>query len=562
MSIQEGGASPIKAINVGGERFILNHDRSIDLAFKGRKEFNDIYKPVSKITKIPMNRIIELFQTYLPVSRKPAQEFLFPAGGSKDREELVKVLEGRLEQISETRIYTVKNTNLIHIFNNIVELVEQINQGSFSGAPKKKRTPLTENEIFSLIFEFSWYLLHPNMEMNDDWEAMVKKLDRISLDGLVREIAEEEKKQGVEPAKTPLNYFKNIDLKNVIRQPTKEKSMERIKQMILFPHSDEGKGMKKLLQNLMAILAMKKFIDGPEYRESLPVIKVEDLDRMKQQMPERLIQGGDVKEEKKEKDEISISLGKAMTPVFDYFKAMYDPIYDFIGSSIEEFEKLYPKMVRSQFITECLHLLYMCTHLPSTENGIARGIYHIKKADPLMKDWVSFMLSKTGKQIDSFPEVGDKDDFKGQLYKLPIFRITTFKKGALKSNMNSNTLPYVQFVMLGQNMIKKEDATFMKQEATIVKEYEKLQTFFKEGELYMVVSDSTLSSSTQTPMNLYVIDDSTIQLDKPVVDVVPSDLTSEKPPMLEQVMDLKETTFNNGEIILCILHLLKKQMPQ
>jgi hypothetical protein len=560
----DGGYQTKYAIDVGGERFLLNKEKSIDLAFKGKKAFMDIYQPVSKNVGLSIDRVMELFQKYLPVDRKSSQPFLFPAGGSKDREDLLKVLQGRIEQISETRIYTIRNTNLIHIFNNLVELVEHIEKGRFSGKSKKQRKPLTENEIFSLIFEFSWYLMHPNMEMNDDWEGMVKKLDRISLDGLVREIAEEEKKQGVEPPKTPLNYFKNIDLKNVIRQPTKEKSMDRIKQMILFPHSEEGKGMKKLLQNLMAILAMKKFIEPPEYRESLPVIKVSDLDRIKSHMPEQIVKGG-AEEEKKETAELSSSLGKAMMPFFDYFQAMYDPIYDFIAVNVDEFEKANPTMDRSKFITECLHLLYLCTHLPATENGIPKGIYRINKVDPVAQQWVSFILGQTTAHIDSLTEEEYKEDFKGQLYKLPIFKLTTFKHGsALKSYTNPDTLPYVQFMMLGHNVSKRTDKNFMEQSAALVKEYEALQSFFEENVLYLVVSDSTLSSNTQTPMNLFDIDYSMIQLDKPLVEVTPYQPKSEssgKPPMLEQVMSVKETTFNNGELILCILQLLKKQMP-
>jgi hypothetical protein len=339
--------------------------------------------------------------------------------------------------------------------------------------------------------------------------------------------------------------------------------MDRIKQMILFPHSEEGKGMKKLLQNLMAILAMKKFIEPPEYRESLPVIKVSDLDRIKSQMPEQIVKGG-ATEEKKETAELSLSLGKAMTPFFDYFQTMYDPIYDFIAMNLDEFEKTNPTVDRSKLLTECLHLLYVCTHLPEadTEKGVPRGIYCINKLDPVAKQWISFILGKTTAHIDSLTKEEDKEDFKGQLYKLPIFKLTSFKHGpALKSN--SKTLPYVQFMMLGQNMSKRIDKRFMEQSAVLVNEYKEFQAKFEENTLYIVVSDSTLSATTETPMNLFDIDYSTIQLDKPLVEVIPRPSTSsEKPPTLEQVMNLEETTFNNGELILCILQLLKKQMPQ
>lgn len=575
MSIQ--GGSLTYAIDVGGERFLLSSDKSVDLAYKGRREFYSIFQPISTSTKIPMDRIELLLRTYLPYPNKKAGIFVFP-GGTTDKADLLRILEGRVNQIKETRIHTLLNNNLLHISNRLMELIDTIQLGARTSGMIKKRKPLTENEIFSLILEFSWYLIHPNMEMDNEWEAIVKKMDTKSLDALVQEIQIEEQKQSSgQPVthKTAMNYFKNIDIKDVVRQPTKEEAMKRIKNMVLFPGSESGKELKTRLRNLMGILTMKKFIDEPlEYRESIPVIKNSDMTVIQQQMLPRIVQGGvlnPVEEEKKETTptkEISTSLGKAMTPLFDYFKDMYDPIYGFIEDALKEYTK--QDGSHNKLMNEILSLLYLSTHLPSKEGSVPKGIYRIQNVSSTALSFVSFMLEYTTlTKLDKFKPVEEKEEFKGQLYKLPVFRLSTFKHGYnTKAYKNPSTLPYVQFMMLNHNVSMKKDADFANQPSGLVDQYRAIQSFFQPNALYLVVSDSNLSDDSQTPMDLFDIDYSTLELNRPIIHTKPVEGEAFKKEdatqkiMLEQVMDVHETTFNQGELLLCVLHLLKKQMPQ
>lgn len=584
-----GGGPLTHAIDVGGERFLLSTDKSTDLAYKGKREFYTIFNPISKSTKLPMDRIEYLLRTYLPYPIEKKNGFIFPSG-SKDKEDLVRIVEARIGQIKETRIHTLANTNLLHILKNLLEINDQINIESRTGKPGKKRKPLTENEIFSLILEFSWYLMHPNMEMNDDWEAMIKKLDTKSLDALTREIQVEEEKQGVGPTthKTALNYFQNIDIKDVTRQPTKEQAMKRIKNMVLFPGSESAKELKKRLKNLMMILTMKGFVEEPlEYRDSIPVIKNKDLAQAQYQMPKRIIKGGvhetemtaasaassDEGNEKKEEGspsrEMALSLGKAMTPFFDYFKEMYDPIYGFMEEAMKEFEKKNPSISTGKLMNEFISLLYLCTHLPpSTEGSIPKGIYRIQHVDPVAMDFVSFMLLYTQEKKIQDKTQEEKDEFLGHLFKLPVFRLSTHKgKTTTKAYTDPATLPYVQLMMMGHNLFTKEDAEFANQPSGLVKRYEAIQPFFQDHAIYLVVSDSNLSKDSLTPMNLFTIDYPSIQLDKVHVEVrheeeFSATMENGSEIMLEQVMNINESTFNHGELIMCILQTLKKHMPQ
>ena len=581
------GEGPLTyAIDVGGERFLLNTDKSVDLAYKGKRDFYSIFSPISKSTNIPMERIEFLFRTYLPYPMEKTNPFIF-ALGSKDKEDLVRIIEARIDQIKETRIHTLANTNLLNILKSLLETIDQIQFGSRTGKPGKKRKPLTENEIFSLILEFSWYLMHPNMEINDDWEAMIKKLDTKSLDTLTREIQVEEEKQGVGPTthKTALNYFKNIDINDVIHQPTKEQAMKRIKNMVLFPGSETGKEIKTRLKNLMAILTMKGFIEEPlEYRESIPVIKNADLYEAKFQMPQKLIKGGgEKKEEKKEVSPLSLSLGKAMTPFFDYFKEMYDPIYGFMEEAMKEFEKENPSISTGKLMNELISLLYVCTHLPpSAEGSIPKGVYRIQHVDPIAIEFVSFMLGYTEKTKLQGKSQEEKDDFLGHLFKLPVFRLSTHKgKTTTKAYTDPATLPYVQMMIMGRNLFTKNDAEFANQPSGMVKRYDAIRPFFQDNAIYLVVSDSNLSKDSLTPMTLFTIDYRSIQMDKAHVTVTHEEefstiMENGSEIMLEQVMNTNKTSgngsksifdhgelvFNHGELIMCILQTLKKQMPQ
>lgn len=564
-----------QAIDVGGERFLLSSDKSVDLAYKGKKEFRSIFDPISKSTNIPFERIESLLRTYLPYPAKGGRVFIFPSG-SADKEELVRILKARVDQINETRIHTLLDTNLIHVQKNLIEVIDQIDLGSRTGKPSKKRKPLTENEIFSLILEFSWYLMHPNQEMNDDWEAMIKKMNTQSLDALTREIEIEEQKQGMGPKthKTALNYFEHIDINDVIHQPTKEQAMKRIKNMVLFPGSETGKELKTRLKNLMAILTMKGFIEEPlEYRESIPVIKNSDLYEVKFQMPRKFIKGGAKEESISEVEhptkEMALSLGRAMTPFFDYFKEMYDPIYGFMEEAMKEFEKQHPSGSPEKMMHALLSLLYVCTHLPlSNEGVIPKGIYRIQHVDSISLKFISFMLTYTKEKKIEGKDQADKDEFLGQLFKLPIFRLSTYKgKTTTKAYTNPSTLPYVQFMMMGHNLSLKDDTNFANQPSALVKRYEAIQPFFQDHAIYLVISDSNVSNDSLTPLSLFDIDYRTLQLDKNRLDVnhveeLSTTIENGSQLMLEQIMKIDETTFNHGELIMCILQVLKKQMPQ
>lgn len=576
-----------QAFDVGGQRFLLSTDRSIDLGYKGRIEFTAIFGAISKSTNIPLNRIIYLLSKYLPYPVKGPYKFIFPLG-SRDRQDLLDIITARIDQIKETEIHTLKQVSLLYIREKLEKIVDQIKTDSRVDKPYKKRKELTDNEKFSLILEFSWYLMHPNEEMNEEWEAMIKKLDTKSLDALVHEIQVEEEKQGVDPNahKTALNYFQNIDLKDVIHQSTKNQAMKRIKNMVLFPGSETGKELKTRLKNLMMILTMKGFIEEPlEYRESIPVIKNSDLYEAKFQMPRKLIKGGyptvstsaadkeESKEEKKKDSsptkEIAISLGKAMTPFFDYFKEMYDPIYGFITKAMEAFHKDNPTIPSEKVMHELLSLLYVCSHLPSSDDKVVpKGVYRIQNIDAIALNFISFMLKYTQKEKIQDKTQEEKDEFLGHLFKLPIFRLSTYKgKSISKAYTDPSTLPYVQFMMMGHNLILKDDSNFAMQPSGLVKRYEAIQPFFQDRAIYLVVSDSNLSKDSLTPLTLFDIDYRSIQLDKALVDVNPVEdisttMENGQKMMLEQVMNINDSTFNHGELIMCILQILKKQMPQ
>lgn len=556
--------SSLEQFDVGGERFVLSSDRSVNLAYTGRSDFYRTFHSISQQTSIPIDRIRYLFTTYLPSERTGS--ILFPSDHLNDKTDLLKVLKARIEQLEITKESSpsyLRKDNYNNIIMGIKALIEEIEGNSKAGPSRKKRKPLTENEIFSLILEFSWYLTHPNMEMNDDWESMIKKMDTKSLNALVLDIAKEEEKQGVvsnkpQEKKTALNYFKNIDIKDVIHQSSKNDAMKRIKNMVLFPGSDSSKEIKHRIRELMTILTMKKFLEDPlVYREGLPIIKDTDLQRTTNQMPTRITGG-------KHMNGLSAPLGTAMMPLFDYFKDVYDPIYSFIEEAMDAFESSKPAIYKpaDKFMSELLHLLELVTHLKRGNDGsVPFGIYKINNMPRAMIEFISFMLTYTKEHAmaDTLPKE-ERNEFRENLFKLPVFRVSTFRRGH-GSNKPMDGIPFIQFVMLNNNIAVKKDSNFANQPSGLVEKYKKALTFFQENQVYMVISSSNLSNTSQTPLDTFVVD--YLESMGPAgYTVSPFEDSTTDVPNLEDVMDISDHGLVHGEIALCAHYQLKKSMPK
>jgi hypothetical protein len=356
-----------------------------------------------------------------------------------------------------------------------------------------------------------------------------------------------------------MNYFKNIDIKDVIHQSSKNQAMNRIKNMVLFPGSDSGKEMKQRIRELMSILTMKKFLEDPlVYRDGLPVIKDTDLQRSKDHMPTRITGGAG--------DGLAAPLGMAMLPLFDYFKEVYDPIYSFIEEAMDAFEESNPMLSSSadRFMSELLHLLQFVTHLKrGTDGSVPFGIYKINNMPPIMVQFISFLLTYTKDHpMAETASKEERDEFKENLFKLPVFRVTTFRRG-YGSNKPMEGIPFIQFVMLNHNLAVKKDSNFANQPAGLVEKYKKALTFFQENQVYMVISTSNLSNDTKTPMNTYVVDYAEV-MGPAGYTVSPFEDAKENTevPHLEDLMDVADHGLVHGELALCAHYQLKKSMPK
>lgn len=586
--------SSTSQINIGGDIYYLEKNAPMLFVYKDRYAFEKTFRPLST-NALPLSRIEQLLRTYFPLSRKSTDPFVFSSDSPKDKADVLTILKRRRDQIQGSLINTVSQLNLSVILENIDNIIKQLETGTTISSNKKSRKKLTETEMFELILEFSWYLMHPNMNMNDQWEDMIKKLDTKALDKIVSEIQEEEKKQGAESTK-PLNYFKHIDLQDVMKQPTKEAALQRVKNMVVFPTTQTGKEMKTRLTNLLNILYMKKYIEKPSYQMNLPVIQNKNLQSTRNYLPIRLVQkggGNEVKEEvepnnkgsnqvkeeveeKEEKEETIIptsALYSAFLPLVEYLRTMYDPLYSFFEKVIKK-EKSHQK---DKLLHSLLTLLHLCNHIPSDKYGI----YRIEHVPTSAFAFIGSLLDKISPEVTppkNTPPTEDQIDFLANLMKLPKLALSTFKIGykTTKSYKNPENvpsdMPYVHFMILDKNMKYLSESQFPQDSNERGTQMTEVAEFFQENTLYLSVSDSKPSENTVTPMRVYSIDFNQIENDS---NALPIDelkdnyfnkyIADKKEPSLslERMIDLApEQTLNQGVIAMCIHILLQYQLSQ
>ena len=567
-----------QAIDVGGDRYFMGPQKPIELGFKNRKDYLNAFDDNQR-TEL-------LLRKYMPMTLKDAKRITF--SNPKDKADLIAILKRRAQKLEESKQFTssvLKNTLIQRSYLNILNIIQELEGPDYKGVElpslpdislpctkaKKYIKQIPEDRLFQLILEVAWYLLHPDMvppKAQCDWAKAIKELDTMRLGDLFTKMQKAEQDNKLEPTKEAYNYFKKINLENVVKEKTVNNALEKAKEMaIKIQGANTNAKMKDRLKTLLDILIVKKYLNGEGLTDEnrLSIIDAPGItDKIQRSMIKNPMAGGATQA-------LDESLSVAMKPFFDYFEVVYDPIYKLVEGAflgLGAGKNTTKKILIPQLTT----ILHICNNIKPVENPTGgQHTYGIFKVTNVEKDIIDFftkMLTSTQMYLDRFPDDKNKNTFTRQLFSLPKVRLSSLISSSIDDYKDPDTIPYIQFFTVGGNMTLMEKTKFLdpsKPERT-EDMFKAVSEFFTPDNLYIACTNSEKKSSQEIPLNTYEINYDEVKISETGLKIsTPENYFSKnKNPeiFLEDVTTLTPyVIFNDAELALCIFAAFKQLMP-
>ena len=567
-----------QAIDVGGDRYFMGPQKPIELGFKNRKDYLNAFDE--------NQRTEYLLRRYLPVTLKSNKRITFE--NPTDKADLIAVLKKRAQKLEESKQFTssvLKNTLIQRSYLNILKLIQDFEGPDYKGIElpslpdlslpctkaKKYIRQIPEDRLLQLILEMSWYLLHPDQvpsQVQCDWARAVKELDMRRLGDLFESIKKADKGAEGEPTKEAYNYFKKINLENIVKAKTRENALAQAQEMAMkMQGANANSKMKDRLQTLLDILIVKKYLNGEGLTDEtrLSVIDSPDITaKIERSMIKNPMAGGATQA-------LDEPLSIAMKPFFDYFKIVYDPIYTLVDGAYSRLgagKNTTKKILIPQLTT----ILHICNNLKPVEKPTAgQHTYGIFKVTNVEKDIIDFftnMITSTQMYVDKLPDDKSKNTFTKQLFSLPRVRLSSLISSTNDSYKDPDTIPYVQFFTVGGNMTLIEKSKFIDAGKPERSEdmFKAVSEFFTADNLYIACTNSENGSSQEIPLNTYEIDYDQVRISETGLKITTPEnyFSKNKNPnvFLEDVTTLSPyVIFNDAELALCIFTAFKQLMP-
>jgi hypothetical protein len=377
-----------------------------------------------------------------------------------------------------------------------------------------------------------------------------------------------EQEAGIEPTKEAFNYFKQINLENVIKAKTVENALEKAQQMAMkIQGANTNAKMKDRLKTLLDILIVKKYLNGEGLTDEnrLSIIDSPNVTaKIQRSMIKNPMAGGATQA-------LDESLSIAMKPFFDYFQVVYDPIYTLV-------ERAFLRLgagrntTKKILIPQLTTVLHICNNLKPVENPTGgQHTYGIFKVTNVEKDIVDFftqMLTSTQMYLDKYPDDKNKNTFTRQLFSLPKVRLSSLISSSIDGYKDPDTIPYIQFFTVGGNMTLLEKAKFLDPTKPGKTEdmFNAVSEFFTPDNLYIACTNSEKKSSQEIPLNTYEVNYDEVKISETGLKISTPEnyFNKNKNPdiFLENVTALTPyVIFNDAELSLCIFTAFKQLMP-
>jgi len=355
-------------IDIMGDRFFLDTTYGIAADINTRAAFDELYG-VKTSDGPTINAIYKVFESPAPITDKGIIARI--KGCNKKELELLQVaITKRITTIDRTiralsngsvvqQIAKYKRDRIIQLKGWITVELAARNAGTPPTLPtttitypphyqalKEDTTNETRQHkhIFEAIMGIAYYLANPDFLIDssdgafsdkqaivDKFEAVLELLDRGHLHDLVTSIRGT---KGADPSSNAMNYFDRIRLKDVLREKTNTGASDEAIRQIGLPTMDE------VMSN--RVLTMMKLFRARQYIDASAVTQIEGALRDKNTVALMGTLGNVVKDisdslhPRLDSDSRTTirNLYASFTPVYNFYKRVYDPVFTFVEEKV------------------------------------------------------------------------------------------------------------------------------------------------------------------------------------------------------------------------------------
>lgn len=563
-------------IKIGSDAYYLGNEKTVELGIKSKEEYVKAFGSDSETER--------LLRKYFPYGSDWKKQ------GFKDLRErgrVLDILKKRRAALEESKAYmsnTLSNARVHKYAEEIGEIIRGIEELSKpavnveAAARIEKIEAFSPEEQFQTILEMAWYVMHPDKmdyTIRDNWTAIVEQMsDRLRVGNLVDEI-KKDKPIDVDLPDDALNYFKRINMSNVVRTKTVENSLLEAKKEVLENKREKLiKGLQDRLKNIVMILKVGQYINDDGVGKIMNNMNSNSYKGVYTDISNSLVP----------------RMAVAMNPVFTYMRKVYDPIYSYLEGVMKNSIANSVVFPMDKF----MKLLHICNSLDKKEyigvmriDGLGELVPFLEFAN---KEYDRTIKEKQDESIDKLRQ------FRGFLNELPFVRLRS-RVGIPGYSPTTNVGNYIctasqfdkyrriEYMESGKNSIfaKVKGRTGIENKPmpiTLTEVEKDINEFFKEDSIFLI--NGTISNFNKVgkdkdvypivvPIKLFTLNEATVTMTSPITKIISVDnyissLTiSAKPEeflSISDIFDRIKRTYNNTALALMTLISFKEQLPK
>ncbi len=574
-------------IQIGSDSYYLGNEKTVELGIKSREEYVKAFGSDPETER--------LLRKYFPYrSNWKKQDYR----DIRERGRLIDILKRRKAGLEASKAYmsnTLSNARVHKYAEEIGEIILWLEGLSkpvvnvAAAARIEKIEAFTPEQQFQTILEMAWYVMHPekmDFSIRDNWTAIVEQMsDRLRVGNLVDEI-KRDKPVDVDLPDDALNYFKRINMSNVVRTKTVENSLLEAKKEVLENKREKLiKGLQERLKNILMILKVGQYINDEGVAKVMNNMNSNSYTGVYKDISNSLVP----------------RMAVAMNPVFSYMRKVYDPIYSYLESVVRNSITNSVVFPMDKF----MKLLHICNSLDKKEyigsspdkKEYLIGVVRIDGLGELVPflEFANREYDRTikEKQDESLTKLRE---FRGFLNELPFVRLRSrigipgYTPGQNIGNYICTASQFdkyrrIEYMESGKNSIfakvKGRTGIENKPSPITLTEVEKdINEFFKEDSIFLI--NGTVSNFNKVgkdkdiypivvPIKLFTLNEATVTINAPVSKIIEVDnyitglKISAKPEeylSISDIFDRIKRTYNNTALALMTLIYFKEQLPK
>jgi hypothetical protein len=280
-----------------------------------------------------------------------------------------------------------------------------------------------------------------------------------------------------------------------------------------------GNNAKLKVEQLLQVFGITQILENVELRratgvknEAATYVENEENDEVNYEEHGATEGGG------RTSTKLTIALGYAMIPLFNFIKSKYDPIYGLLESCYKK-----SRVKKHKIVPRLLTLLHISNYFLSSQHqdkSLSYGIYRIRSVHKDLVQFITSHLTCSASRIEKMNSSKQKK-FLEMIHTIFPIRISSLpKQKSVSLLVVDKEIPTVRFMTLDGNLTIPPFELFYKKGTESEKEacYQSMTNFFTKDDIYMIYSPSE-----EIPMNLYEIDfseidttDKTISIKTPI----------------------------------------------